>query len=370
MKNKSYTLSILASTICLGLFPLVSFAQSSTTEATQDASKSSTVQTILDYVPELIDATPTVLPPESNAPIVPRQQDTQDRTWADQKQSHVSMWLDRTANHMDQWFGEPDPDHPADATLRVIIDQSYDKHDQYEVKPRVRGKLKLPTLQRKLSLVFGDDSLDNELESNVAIHNENPAFQADKSFDRRRVREDNASIALRWSEFSKRLPFDLDADLGLRSGDDLYVRLKAKRDWQMANDFNFHAEQIYRYGSKSENYLRSNLELSYTPPQQALVSNQLSFTYADKQDDDLNWDNHLFRQHQFFDNNRFSYGMYTGGFYNNNDLRLNSWGPFVSWRQPIWREWIFLQGDLRYANEHREHRSHYLSSALRLEALF
>lgn len=27
---------------------------------------------------------------------------------------------------------------------------------------RLRGKIKLPTLERKISLVFGDDSLDNE----------------------------------------------------------------------------------------------------------------------------------------------------------------------------------------------------------------
>ncbi|EHU1259212.1 hypothetical protein A1E07_RS18505, partial [Acinetobacter baumannii] len=56
--------------------------------------------------------------------------------------------------------------------------------------------------------------------------------------------------------------------------------------------------------------------------------------------------------------------------YNDNDLRLNSWGPFVSWRQPVLREWFFVQGDLNYFNDHREDRNHYVSTFLRLEALF
>ncbi|MGQ0438175.1 hypothetical protein ACT4UT_09030 [Bacillus sp. B-TM1] len=115
------------------------------------------------------------------------------------------------------------------------------------------------------------------------------------------------------SNFSKKLPFETDADLGVRSGDDIYVRLKASRDWQLRNDFKFYAEQIYRYGIDSENYLRTNLELTHARPNQPILSNQFSLTYADDQDDDLTWENRLFREHSFFANNRFNYGIYTNG---------------------------------------------------------
>ena len=84
----------------------------------------------------------------------------------------------------------------------------------------------------------------------------------------------------------------------------------------------------------------------------------------------MTWENRLFREHSFFANNRFNYGIYTGGYYNDNDLRLNSWGPFVSWRQPVLREWFFVQGDLNCFNDHREDRKHYVSTFLRLEAPF
>ena len=324
---------------------------------------------LLDLIPAWIDSTPTFLPPESNQPIVPPVEETQDKTWIDRKQYQIRNWADRTSVKMDNWFGDIDPKKPADATLRIMLDNYWDEHNGYEIKPRIRGKIKLPTLERRFSVVFGDDTLDDEFDNNVANTNLEPNGDK-KHLDSRQTRDNNGSIALRWSDFSKRLPFETDADLGIRSGDDIYVRLKAKRAWSLRNDFSFYAEQIYRYGIDSENYLRTNLELTHARPNQAFLSNQFSLTYADDQDDDLVWENRVFRQHQFFANNRFNYGLYTGGYYNDSDLRLNSWGPFMSWRQQLWREWFYVQGDLNYFNDHREDRSHYVSTFVRLEALF
>ena len=325
---------------------------------------------LLYQLPSWIDAVPTFLPQQSDELMVRPILETADRTWVDRKQFQIRSWADDTSHKIDNWFGETDPEKPASATLRVIVDNSWNKYDGYEIKPRIRGRIKLPTLERQLSLVFGDDSLDNELENNVAITNENPGNSNDKTLDRQQTRENNSSFALRWSEFSKYIPFKTDLDLGLRSGDDIYLRLKASKDWKLENDFSFHAEQIYRYGIDSKNYLRTNLELTHARPNQAFLSNQLNLTYSDNQDDDLTWDNSLFRQHQFFHENSFSYGLYTGGFLNNKDLRLNSWGPFISWRQPLWREWFYVQGNLNYMNDHRDDRSHFISTSIRFEALF
>ena len=325
---------------------------------------------LLYQLPSWIDAVPTFLPQQSDELMVRPILETADRTWVDRKQFQIRSWADDTSHKIDNWFGETDSEKPASATLRVIVDNSWNKYDGYEIKPRIRGRIKLPTLERQLSLVFGDDSLDNELDNNVAITNENPSNSNDKTLDRQQTRENNSSFALRWSEFSKYIPFKTDLDLGLRSGDDIYLRLKASKDWKLENDFSFHAEQIYRYGIDSKNYLRTNLELTHARPNQAFLSNQLNLTYSDNQDDDLTWDNSLFRQHQFFHENSFSYGIYTGGFLNNKDLRLNSWGPFISWRQPLWREWFYVQGNLNYMNDHRDDRSHFISTSIRFEALF
>ncbi|MGR2825856.1 hypothetical protein FY048_10065 [Acinetobacter sp. 1124_18A] len=365
--------------ITLG-FGSVCIAHAETTSSSQKQQAeglSSGVQTevttdenLLDQIPRWVDATPTIFPEQSNQPIVPPTEQTEDQTWVDRKQKNIRNWADRTSEKIDNWFGEVDPQKPATATIRVMVDNYWNEYDNFEIKPRIRGRIKLPTLEKRLSVVFGDDSLDNEFNNSPANINQNPNQDPNKKLNGKQTRDDNSSIALRWSDFSKKLPFETDADLGIRSGDDIYVRLKASRNWQLRNDFKFYAEQIYRYGIDSENYLRTNLELTHARPNQPILSNQFSLTYADDQDDDLSWENRVFREHSFFANNRFNYGIYTGGYYNDNDLRLNSWGPFVSWRQPVLREWFFVQGDVNYFNDHREDRNHFVSTFLRLEALF
>jgi hypothetical protein len=77
--------------------------------------------------------------------------ETQDLTWFDRKQHDISRWADRTSGKIDHWFGDVDPKKPADATLRIMLDNYWDKYNGYEIKPRIRGKIKLPTLNGVLA---------------------------------------------------------------------------------------------------------------------------------------------------------------------------------------------------------------------------
>jgi hypothetical protein len=102
----------------------------------------------LDYVPKLVDATPTILPEQANYPIVPPTSETEDKTWLDRKQRDIRNWADKTSVKIDDWFGDVDPEKPANATIRFMLDNYWNEYDQYEVKPRIRGKIKLPTLEK------------------------------------------------------------------------------------------------------------------------------------------------------------------------------------------------------------------------------
>lgn len=325
---------------------------------------------VLNQVPLMIDKLPTLLPAESDQIMLPSIEDTKDRTWWDRKQYQFKYKLQNYAHHIDDWFGQPDPDQPAYANLRIIMDTRWDKYDDFSIKPRIRGKLKLPTLENRWSVVFGDDALDNEIRDSVAINNENPIGNTNKTLDTHRSRTDNTSLALRWSEWKNPFDIETDVDLGVRSGDDIYLRLKAQKDWQLQHDFSTHAEQIYRYGIDSKHYLRTNLELRHARPNQAFLSDQLSLIYTDDGHQDFYWENRLFRQHQFFYQNYFNYGVYTSGRIENSTPDLNSYGPFISWRQPFIREWLFIQTEANYYNDKERNRSHYLGGLLRLEAWF
>ena len=59
-------------------------------------------------------------------------------TWVDHRHEVVSKRLDKWSNRIDDWFGEPDPDHPADANLRVMLDTEWNPDDKFTVTPRVR----------------------------------------------------------------------------------------------------------------------------------------------------------------------------------------------------------------------------------------
>jgi hypothetical protein len=330
-----------------------------------------TTEKWLDKIPQTIDMLPSILPDQSNIPIVPSTENTKEQTWWDQKQYTLQNKLQDYAQYLDGWFGESDPNDPASANLRMILDNEWNKYDDFSVQPRIRGKVKLPTLKNRFSIVFGDDTLDNEIRNHVAMSNENPRGQTDRTFDKEQSKNDNASLALRWSHLKKIWDIQSDVDLGIRSGNDIYLRLKGQKDWDLGNDFSSHAEQIYRYGLDSQHYLRTNLEIRHAKPNEAFLSDQLNLTYTDNgEQQHFSWDNRLFRQHQFFHQNQFSYGVYVGGKFENSLPDLNSYGPFISWRQPIWREWLFVQSEVNYYNHRELDRTHTIGALLRLETWF
>lgn len=294
-------------------------------------------------------------------------------TWVDKQHNQASEKVDKLANKINNWFGEPNPNQPASATLRVMLDNTWNTHDGFKVKPRVRGRLKLPVLEEKMSVVFGDDSLDNEYLDGT--HNDEMA-QPDSSpnkkrFDGKRSREENASLALRWSDLNQNWGLDTDADIGVRSGDDVYGRVKVRKNFQHRPDLNTQVEQLYRYGIDSKHFARSSAEVKKQQNAQTHIANYAHIDYVDnKNEKGWSWGNVAYRQHDLGGNRRLSYGLQASGAVSGSKNKLNSYGAFVGWRQPIFRPWLFAQTELTYANDRDANRSHYPRGFVRFEAIF
>ena len=210
-----------------------------------------------------------------------------ESTWIDEQHSSARRGIKGLAHQLDDWFGEPDPNDPASANLRIILDTNWNKYDDVSFKPRIRGRLRLPVLEERLSVVFGDDSLDNELqdEAHIGADGRLPG-SSDKRFDRRQSREENSSLALRWSDITRRTGLDTDVDLGVRSGNDIYVRFKAGKNWQLENDYNTRLEQIYRYGIDIKHNVRTNFKLKRAPAGEPFVANHLHVQYTHDNDEE------------------------------------------------------------------------------------
>lgn len=296
--------------------------------------------------------------------------------WADGQREEVRGTLSNWAHAMDNWFGEPDPTEPASANLRVVIDTRWAddpiEGSQVSVKPRIRGRLKLPVLEKRLSLIIGDEDLDEEKiltkgsrDSNL---NNNQGYQ-EKTYDRKQTRDDNASIALRWSKIEDEL--GIDADIGIRSGDDVYLKLSADKDLYQQDQWKISTHNYYRYGSDSEHTLKGELNFQYDLDHNSFVNNNINIRYRHEGDkEETDWSNELRQIHFFEKEKQLSYGISAFGNFDSSKPALNSYGPTISYRQPFWREWLFLQAEMNYFNDKEEDKNHFLSGLLRLEALF
>ena len=297
--------------------------------------------------------------------------------WIDQQHSNIQDKLKNQANRMDGWFDEAESGQ-ARASVRLILDNRWDKYNELDHKLRIRGSVRLPNADKRFRLVFGDDTLDDERKNGLPINFSNSRTgsapiddgQSRNQQVNEQARRDNASIALR---FLSTIDQDIraDFDVGVRSGTDVYARTELSRAWQHDSQLASTLRQTLRYGTESELYARTDYDLRYQVAGQPLLRYYLEWAYAepDKQLG-FSWVHRFSREHSFFETHALSYGFLVAGNLKDRDLQRNAYGPWVSWRQAAFRDWFFIQGDLNYFDDRPQHRSHYPSALLRLEAVF
>lgn len=297
--------------------------------------------------------------------------------WTDNKRQAFKEQLNEWAHGMDDWFGDPDPKKPATASLRVVLDTRWADDPktgtEVTIEPRIRGRLRLPVLEKRLSVIIGDEDLDEDtfLKQSATGLDVQAASNPDKLLDRKRARDDNASIALRWSRLSDKLGLDTDIDLGIHSIDDLYVKLSVDKNWYEGQKLKISNDNFYRYGLDSEHYARSGLELKYGTRAERFINNRTTIRYRHRDDDErTDWSNDFRQVHDLGREKQLAYGISTSGDFESDKATLNSYGPAISYRQPVWRKWLYLQTELNYYNDKAEDKNHYPSALLRMEALF
>ncbi|MDI3453766.1 selenocysteine synthase [Acinetobacter sp. V89_4] len=220
-------------------------------------------------------------------------------------------------------------------------------------------------LIQELMAVFGNDTLWRR-----ATQPE-PTY---KAFGKKKKKNYSAQVSTTnplsasWATISTWMPFESNLDLGSNSENDVYVQFLAKKKWNLRHNISLDTEQVFRYGSTSRNYTETTLNLTQKMQDNTLFANK--FNVNKSENEDYSWGNWTFQQYQFLKDNHLTYGVYSGGVYTKNDIRLNSWGPYISWRQPVWRNWLFMQNDLNFFNHIDDDSKHQLSVQMNLEANF
>ena len=306
----------------------------------------------------------------------------EEQGWTDERREDVQDQLHEWAHKMDGWFGEPDPKKPAKASLRVVLDTRWANDPKtgsdVTVEPRIRGRLRLPVLERQLSLIIGDEELDEDTflkQSTTGNTYQATSNNQDRLINTKKTREDNASIALRWTRFNDELEDQLgvntDVDIGIRSLDDPYLKVSIDKDWYKSKKLEVTSDSFYRYGLDSEHYVKGGLNLQYGADTNRFINNNTTIRYRNQDEEERkDWDNDLRQVHYLGNEKQLAYGLSASGYFESDKSTLNSYGPAISYRQPIWREWLYMQTELNYYNDKTEDKDHYPSALLRMEALF
>ncbi len=219
-------------------------------------------------------------------------------------------------------------------------------------------------LAQALMAVFGNDTLWQRAQQSQAPKR---MGKLSRHPDQHKISPANPFIAS-WATISSLLPFGTDLDLGANSDTDVYVQFLAKKQWALPLGIHLNTTQMFRYGSDSKNYAETTLDLTQTRQQQNRLSTRFNISKAPEAD--YSWNNRTFQQLNMPTQGNLSYGIVTTGEYDNRNLRINEWGPYFSWRRPIWRNWIFMQNDLNYLNAPASSPDNHLSYQLSFEARF
>lgn len=221
-----------------------------------------------------------------------------------------------------------------------------------------------PQLAHDLMAVFGTDTLWQRAQQPQPVKK---LGKNNKHHSQQKLATSNP-LSASWSTISSLLPFSNDLDLGANSDTDIYIQFLAKKNWALPLGLQLNTAQIFRYGSSSKNYAETNLDLTQKLQHQNQLSSQ--FNVSKTQDTDYSWSNRTFQQLHFLSQDKLSYGIFSTGEYENRELRVNEWGPYFSWRRPIWRNWIFMQNDLNYLNVPATRQADHFSYQMSFEAQF
>lgn len=325
-----------------------------------------------------------VLSLSSQAVAVTQTANTDNDLWVDDTQHYISEKLDQNARHLDARFISEGDDSSCQnikqtgtANLRLLVDSHWNKYAGFNTNVRLRGRLHLPHLNCHVNIVFGDDSLDDEDPNHPTAsnsgkqphNNQNQSQRFDENLKhlKQQALDDNAALALRASLAKQ--GYETDFDLGVRSGTDIYTRAGLKKNWQLTPITDMLFTQTLRYGSESKFYSQSRVDIAFTGVtiQPVHLATHLDYSEPESQLG-MQWGQDVYQSQLFSNNQELTYGININGHSKNHNI--DNYGAWFSYRQPVWREWFFVQFDGSYVKSESQQQDWHPVALLRLETHF
>lgn len=260
-------------------------------------------------------------------------------SWLDKSHAYASHSTDTLANWIDDFFGVPRADfESAYTSLRLSFENEWEDTEGNDSNVRLRGKVHLPKINERLSLIFTDD--ENEESENV-----------DTGINAVTGKKENTKVGLQYNiQDDKRSR--LDFSVGIRSSlkGKANVRYRYQVPWGQKYTHRF-TEMLYFIDGEGFG-VRSGYELDRTIDENRLLrwANNLKFS---EDTDGVHWSTRLLLGERLDEQSAISYFIWSGGETRPNYL-TTSYGIGARYRRTFYRPWLFYELEPAYAWKREE----------------
>lgn len=262
-----------------------------------------------------------------------------NHSWLDKSHAYASRSTDTLANWIDNFFGVPRADLEAASTsLRLLIENEWEEGEGNDDNVRLRGKVHLPRINKRLSLIFTDDE-DGDSE------------QVDPGISAVTGKKENTKVGLQYNLQDKkrsRLDFSLGIRSSLRGKANIRYRYEVPWSERLTNRF---TETLYFIDGEGFG-VRSRYELDRVIDKNRLLrwANNAKFS---EDTDGVNWSTRLLLGERLNNKTAVSYFVWTGG-KTRPDYLTTSYGFGLRYRREFLRPWLFYELEPAYAWKREE----------------
>lgn len=284
---------------------------------------------------------------------VPKQENVKEG-WLDRGHASVENRAEKLAVWADNFFGSPrSVEESPTSVLRLRPRYEWDEEDGSEWKLRATGRLKLPQLNKRVSLVFIKD--DNDL--------------GEEFYDPGIASDGDSTAGLQY-RLSKSDTSKVYLIAGMKAGPKgkLGGRYRFQVPFWSTNRFRF-SEELFWIGGDGFGTL-TRLDIDHSPRKETLWRWASKGEYSEESSG-LEWSTRLDRAHKIDEKSAYRfYGFFAGE--TDSDLLTNR-GFGAAYRRQFLREWLFWEIEPQYGwrkSEPEDEREGVATIQFKLEMVF
>lgn len=252
--------------------------------------------------------------------------------WLDRSHSTLQLRTQKAAIWFDNFFGDDySEDEPASVRTHVTLGWEASRHGTSNGYAQIRVKAKLPNLKERFYLV-----LSNEEEK----EHDFLTLETKRPQEIEEATEDNFSAALRWIKRST-LKEKIDAQIGLRSGPNIYLLGRHRRYHNLTKSVKLHLTPAVFIDSEYGAGIRLLTEFDHLLDHPGLVRFSVRGQF-DNRSEGVEWRSGLSYTYRLSNKGAIVAGVYMRG-ESDGEEEVENYSTSIRLRKRFWRPYLFYE---------------------------